>query len=90
MLYLRKVKFESILVFANRHSRKILSEIIEVHPEKAIVHVLREVQLSDQLRSPKVRVITPVSIPLESAPWVPELNQFDQVSVLISDLCGLN
>ena len=63
---------------------KLWHEVIDVHPEDAIILRLMPVANVPQPSRPLVRVVAPVSSPLTSAPRVPQLNQ--SVTVYFTEL----
>ena len=55
--------------------REVLDEIIEGDPEAAISDVEDRLDRSNHFRGPKRRVVTPVALPLEAAPRVPNVEE---------------
>jgi len=61
-------------------------KVIKVHPEDTVVLITVELYLLSQGAIPAVRLITPVTVPLSTTPWVSELNELDILSLFIFDL----
>ena len=65
---------------------KDLLEIVEVHPENTIIAASIETDLVSKLIGPKRRLVTPVTVPLTTTPWVSKLDESDCVSIDIEYL----
>ena len=86
-LLTNQLKFFSILT--DWESVKILTIIVKVHPESSVFEVFNKPELLLQLRCPAVRLITPVSLPLESTPGVSELNQLFDLPMLVKNFSSV-
>ena len=83
--------FEGVLIlvlyFRYLNSREKALEILEIHPENAIITRLK-IQLFLETLVPLVGLVTPLAGPLEVAPRVTELKQFHDLFLLILDPSG--
>ena len=72
--------FVKIVVFALAYLQpaEIGDEILEAHPEYSIILDKYRHNLFLDFCGPEIRIVRPVSIPLDTAPWVPNLHQGDR------------
>ena len=70
---------------AELDSAEVLRQILLAHEEGTIISI-SPTSLLLRLCRPGVRVITPVSLPLEVTPWISELVESDSVTKLVLDL----
>lgn len=64
----------AIDILADLDAAEILREVRERHPEGPVVGVFGQVDLLFESRCPAFGVVAPVSLPLEVAPGVSQLN----------------
>jgi len=71
----------SVLKYTPHEEAEVLSEVLEAHPEHTVVS-LAFLLITDgpRLISPQVRFVTPITIPLEVTPWIPDFNDGDFIS----------
>ena len=74
---------------AELNPAEVLLEILFAHEEGTIVSIGPSCGLL-RLSCPAVRVVTPISFPLEIAPWISELVKPDAVLELIDDFDAAN
>jgi hypothetical protein len=92
LLYVKPLTEELlfVIVLANKQVRKVLFEVTKLHPEQSIIFVIEKINLLLGLLCPKIRLVTPRSIPLEVAPWVSNIDNLRFKTVTINNLSYFN
>lgn len=70
---------------AKLNSAKVLHHVLQAHKEGTIVRIGPLCELFG-LRRPAVRVVTPITLPFEVTPRIPQLNQFNGVTKAVLNL----
>lgn len=68
--------FGGVIHLADLDALKVANEVLKAHPKSAVIGS-NEADFLLQLFRPKLRLVRPVSVPLEAAPRVPQLQDSD-------------
>ena len=63
-----------LFTLADLQPLKVVDEVFETHPECAIVLCLDKADFLLNLIRPELRVMGPITIPLEAGPWIAYLH----------------